>query len=433
MTTSYQRFLLIWAGQLVARLGNSFGLFIIGAYLITTALNSHGSASGNSAYSLLLACAFAPQIILAPLGGLLADKYSRKWLMLAADFSAGIIWLIAVWGWFFMDSPLWLLYLAMALSSLFNAAHSPALKSALTDLVAPEQYSKAAGMMQLAEASRYLLAPIFAGWLFGLLPMEHLLGMVTGSYLIAAVTLVILPDLKPQAGTEDAVVVGLKAVVGKIIKSRQLITLLKLTFFLTFFTGVFQALAKPAMLTVVSPKLFGSLQSAAALGMLISSLYIGMRKPVSTGNESALKYLVFPLALFGSGFVLFGVSTDIMIMTIALFIIFSLLPPINTFLEVSFRNLLDSNIQGRAWSVISFASQLGLLLALSLSGIVADYLIQPFASYFNSILPLWGSTQIPPGSVLIILSGISLLCLAFTSVPKKASHAETESLQAASK
>ncbi len=60
--------------------------------------------------------------------------------------------------------------------------------------------------------------------------------------------------------------------------------------------------------------------------------------------------------------------------TIAAFVFFTTLPFVNTALEVLFRLAIDQQMQGRVWSIISCVSQLGLLLALALTGFCADRL-----------------------------------------------------------
>ena len=54
---------------------------------------------------------------------------------------------------------LWTIYLGVAVSSLFVAVQNPAYKASVTDLLDAESYSKASGLMQLAESSRYLISP----------------------------------------------------------------------------------------------------------------------------------------------------------------------------------------------------------------------------------------------------------------------------------
>ena len=59
---SFSRFSVVWAGQLLSRLGSGMSAFALGVYMYET----NGRVS---AYSLLLLAAFLPSTVLAPVGG----------------------------------------------------------------------------------------------------------------------------------------------------------------------------------------------------------------------------------------------------------------------------------------------------------------------------------------------------------------------------
>ena len=155
---SFSLFLIIWTGQLLSRIGSGISAFALGIYLFQ-------QTGSTSAYSFLLLCAFLPSVLLAPVGGVIADRKDRKLMMVVGDLgsSFGILFIIVM----FMLSPdkQWPIYLGVAMSSLCVALHSPAFKASVTDLLDEKAYSKASGLIQLAEASRYLVSPVIAGFL----------------------------------------------------------------------------------------------------------------------------------------------------------------------------------------------------------------------------------------------------------------------------
>ena len=56
---------------------------------------------------------------------------------------------------------------------------------------------------------------------------------------------------------------------------------------------------------------------------------------------------------------------------------FCTLPFVNTSFDVLIRKNVDSEIQGRVWAIVSLVSQFGMVIAYSVSGILADYIFNP--------------------------------------------------------
>lgn len=85
------------------------------------------------------------------------------------------------------------------------------------------------------------------------------------------------------------------------------------------------------------------------------------------------------LSLFGSGvfMAVFGLRENIWMIGISGFLLFAMFPFANASLDFLLRTNIDNNLQGRAWGLIGFISQLGYVAAYALSGVLADYLFTP--------------------------------------------------------
>src|SRR6266851_2990763 len=83
-------FTLLWVGQTVSVLGDAvFNVAIAWEVLLLT-----GSAT---AMSLILIAQWAPRIVFLLLGGVIADRMSRRLLMLWADAGCGCIVMVVAW------------------------------------------------------------------------------------------------------------------------------------------------------------------------------------------------------------------------------------------------------------------------------------------------------------------------------------------------
>jgi MFS family permease len=116
----------LWFGQIVSLLGDWFNL-IASASLISL-LTQSGLAVGG-----LFVVRMLSQFFASPLGGVLADRYNRKNLLIAFDLFRGFI----VLGFLLVKSPsqVWLLYVLTAAQLAFSGMFFPTRNAILPDLV----------------------------------------------------------------------------------------------------------------------------------------------------------------------------------------------------------------------------------------------------------------------------------------------------------
>ena len=76
--SNYNKFLLLWSGELVSAIGSGLTSFGLGVYVF----QKTGSAANMALVALL---AFLPVLLLSAPAGVLADRYDRRILMMAGD------------------------------------------------------------------------------------------------------------------------------------------------------------------------------------------------------------------------------------------------------------------------------------------------------------------------------------------------------------
>jgi MFS family permease len=109
----------LWIARVISNLGDWFNL-LASAALVAQITNS------GAAISYLFLARMLPVFFVTPFAGVLADRISRRNIMIAAD----VLRAVTVLGFLLVDSPdeLWLFYgltiLQFALSALYNPAHS---------------------------------------------------------------------------------------------------------------------------------------------------------------------------------------------------------------------------------------------------------------------------------------------------------------------
>ena len=361
--SNFKKFILLWSGELISAIGGGLTSFGLGVYVF----EKTGSAAGMAIVTLL---GFLPTLVLSIPAGVIADRYDRRVLMMFGDGGSaiGIIYILICMlrG----EVSLVQICIGVFISSVFSALLEPAYKATVSDLLTPEEYSKASGLVSLAGSARYLVSPVIAGILLSVSDVKLLLIIDICTFFLTVIsTFVVKKGLKESKVSEQvSFKESLKTGWNAICKKRGVLLLVLVSALLTLFIGTFQILAEPLILSISDAKTLGIAETICASGMLVSSLFIGF-----FGIKSKyVKVLSFSLALAGLFIFAFGIFKTVPFITAAGFGFFMMLPFANTCLDYLVRTNTDKELQGRIWGFIGFLSQIGYVIAYGCSGILAD-------------------------------------------------------------
>ena len=403
-----KNFYIVWLGQLISSIGSGLTAFALGIYIF----KSTGSAAN---YSLIILAAFLPALLLKPIGGTLSDRVNRRRLMMIGDLGSalGLVYIIAMIA--SGNKDIWPIYVGAVVSSCFLAFQNPAYKASVTDLVHKDFYSRASGLMQLAEVSKFLISPVLAGLLLKLLEIQQVLMIDVISFLLAAIMVFwIKPiSLETAKGTTGLnFFADLKNGFGYLFKNKGIMWLLCITSMITFFIGLVQALLGPMILAFSSSQALGISQSISASGMFFGSIFMSLY------GKSTKKMPVLSLGLVFCGICLslLGFSSNIIIITLWGFLFFLFLPGVNTSLDVLVRCNVENEMQGRIWSIVSLISQLGMAIAFGVAGYLADNIFNPLlqpAGMLSSTVGFFMGTGAGRGiGLMFMISGMLVTMIA---------------------
>ena len=413
--TSFRSFTIVWLGQFLSRLGSGMTAFALGVYVY----RAEGSAA---AYSIVLFAAFFPPVLIAPLGGVIADRVDRLKVMWIGDIASALGVVGTAMLVFTGNGTGPLLYVAVAATAVCGAFHAPAFKAVVSELVDQQDYGRAAGMIQLAEAARYVLSPVIAALLMARFPIHLVLIGDAATFCIGALSVLAVGSLRPSRGNREqttgtplhAFYEGIRSLRG----NRAAIPLLLVTSLVTFATGVFQALFGPFVLSQASAETFGRIQSIAAIGMVFASVVVsGLKREYDRWNA-----LRVSLVALGAFFIGIAASPGPVMITCAAFMLFATLPITNTNIEVLFRRAIHGRYEARAWALISFITQIGLLVGLGTAGFLADVLTSILRDSQRA-----GQSA----AILIIAAGAMLVILGITASQEPRSSARSQAISLA--
>jgi len=407
-TKPFVRFAVLWSGQFVSSIGSGLTAFGLSTYLFQTT----GSATAVAAVTL---CAFLPPVVLAPLAGMLADRYDRRLLMIAADglsiLGLAYILVTVMTG---QSSPLHI-YAGVIFSAFFVSLLDPSYRASITDLLTQDQYAKASGMVQLAGSSKYLISPVIAGFLYPWCGITGLLLIDIGTFALTAITTL---AVRRQLAHDDRAVHPVPSrgrwwtdfIDGfrSLYTQPGVLTIVAIMAVATFCIGFLETLFPPLMLSFTTPQTLGVVETIAASGMLAGSLIIST---INTTTRYTREMLI-GLGLTGLFIIAVGIVPNAIIIAAAGFCFFACLPFVNTPAEVLIRTAIPNQTQGRTWGLISLLSNLGYIIAYSISGVLADHVFTPLLLNNGVLASTIGRViGIGPGrgiGLMIIIVGLML-------------------------
>lgn len=391
--SNFGKFILLWAGELISSIGGGLTSFGLGVYIF----RETGSAASMAIVTLL---GFLPTLVLSVPAGVLADRYDRRLLMMIGDgcSAIGVIYILVcmIMG----EASLGQICAGVFISAVFSALLEPAFRSTITDLLTEDEYSKASGLVSLAGSARYLFSPVIAGFLLAVSDVKLLLVIDIFTFIITVTAAAVVRKGLETKITEnrESFAQSIRGGWQALTEKRGVIVLVAISSAITMFMGVLQILVEPLVLSFSDAKTLGIAETVCACGMLASGLYLGVRG-IKNHFVTVLGMALMLAGLFMSGF---GLVENIYVICIFGFLFFTALPFANNCLDYLVRTNIADEVQGRAWGMIGFISQMGYVVAYAVSGVAADTL--------GSVT----GAGVGRGSAYVII--IAGICLAITSV-----------------
>lgn len=191
---------------------------------------------------------------------------------------------------------------------------------------------------------------------------------------------------------------------------RGVLLLILLSSLITCFMGVFQILAEPLILDFADSATLGVGETICACGMLVSGVILGARGI----KKDFVGTLCLSLLAAGAAMVLFGLWENIYLICAAGFLFFASLPFANNCLDYLVRIHIPEALQGRAWGLIGFLSQIGYVVAYGLAGVTADG------------VAAWRQIRVGRGAAMVIMAAGVLLGITSLAVGRVKAIRELE-------
>lgn len=188
------RFWTVLSGQGLSLIGSSLTQFVLLWWITDTTGSVAALATAGMA-------ALLPQALLGPVGGVFADRYSRRWLMVSADAISALCMVVLIWLFLTERFELWHAYVMMAIRSAMQAFQEPAALASVPMLVPKRFLVRAAGMQQVLDSLTLIAAAPLGALAISLMPIGWALAIDVITAVIGIVPLLLFRI--PQSKTSE--------------------------------------------------------------------------------------------------------------------------------------------------------------------------------------------------------------------------------------
>jgi len=380
---AFKRYIFLWSGQLFSIMGSSIVNFAITWWV--TVLTGSATLLSISMFMYMLPMAF-----LTPIAGVLADRWSRKKIVMFADSFQALttLWIIVLFT-LGLATPL-VVMLITGLRGIFQAFHVPTVAAITPTMVPKDKLSRMNGFGYLFSSLTNIVGPILGAFLYGILPIAIILWIDIITWLIALVPLVLtkIPRVKRSEIEEkkDSFIFEFKTGVKTIRLIPGLLTLLSLSMLLNFLLMPFNVLS-PYYVEVIhngSASDFAFIMVFFQIGMVLGALLSSVKKE--------WKHKIF--TYFGSLLLITGLLSGytfvptgfFLLMAIGNFAIGFLLPIGNTIYMTIIQTVVPHDKMGRVLSIDQSISTLISPFGALIAGPLADVIGARFVFLLSSII-----------------------------------------------
>ena len=297
---------------------------------------------------IVTALQFLPAMLLSLYGGLLADRFSKRKLLLLTNLGAGFVSVFLGILVITNSVELWHVYALALLLGIFTAIDSPIRVSFTSELVGKEDLANAVSLNSANFNAGRLIGPALSGFLIYQYGTGPSFLLNTATYVVMVITLLVIRDKDLHIATKPNRENKLKEAFVYVLGRRDLMLVMLTVFFTTTFGLNFQIFI--ALMAThefgMTSKEFGILGSVLAVGSLSGALIAARLEKHRTTRNILAGAAIFGGLLMVSAYLptywLYGASLPILGATVLLTLISA-----NTYVQSN----TDSAVKGRVMGI----------------------------------------------------------------------------------
>ena len=273
---------------------------------VTLPIQMYALTKSSVMVGLLGVVEFVPMLLVAFVGGVLADRFNRKTLVLVTDSLMALVLVLLTWNALQRSPRVWVLFSAAALLAGLNAVQRPAMEAMTPQLILPEEMAAASALNMVRYNAAYIAGPGLAGWIAVRFGAGTAFGLDAATYAVAVVGLLLMRRRRFDGGEVGSIrwqtlVAGWRYA----LERRDLLGTYLIDMNAMFF-GMPNALF-PAFGESLGPQNVGWLYTAGPVGALLVSLSSGWTGQIRRHGIA----IAWAAGLWGLAIVGFGLSRSL--------------------------------------------------------------------------------------------------------------------------
>lgn len=374
-----------------------FGQFIsfIGTMITSVALpyQIYKLTQSTLMVGLLSLAQLLPLLITALVGGVFADRYNRRALLIISELLLAVGCCFLAFNSYYSSPSLILIFIVATLMSAITGLHRPAFESITQQIVNPRDYKNVGALASFKFSFCMIIGPALAGIIiarYGII-ITYLIDLFT--FLISVLNLFLMHTIpKPEIKEHPPVLVSLKQGISFAF-SRQELMGSYLVDFIAMIFAMPNALLPAMAQQFGGVKTLGLLYAAPAVGILIISFFSGWTSKVTHDGKA----IAISAALWGATIIGFGLSSSLWLALFFLALSGAFDGISGIFRSSLWNNTIPSELRGRLAGIEMLSYLSGPKLGDTRAGLIAA--------------SLGITTALVSGGVLCII-GVTLSCYA---------------------
>ena len=355
------RFRVLWAGSL-------FSVFASQVTIVLVAKHVYDLTGSSLAVGLVAAVELVPLMVLAMVGGAIADAFDRRRVVLLAEAGQVVCALALGVDASRPDPHLWLTYLLAAVIAGLSSISTPARWAITPRLVPVEEFTAASALESLSANAGAIAGPALAGIGIAVSGVAPMFFVVVALYVGSLVSMAVLGPVPP---TDTATAVSLQSIIDgfRFLKGRQT---LQGTYLLDFNAMIFGM--PMALFPALAAERFGD--SDVALGLLYAAPSVGALLGTVTSGWTGRVHrhglaIVAAVVAWGAAITLFAVPAPLWLALVLVGLAGWADPVSVVFRKVIWSTVIPDEMRGRLGGIAWANVRGGLLLGNVEAGAVA--------------------------------------------------------------
>jgi len=365
----------------ISKMISSLGSNVLGFGISLYILAMTGSATS---FAVNMICSIVPRTLLAPIAGMMADKYSKKPIILIAQACTvltmgGLLTYSSIFG-----MSVTAIYITTAIYSITSTFIGITFSSSIANLVDGERLQKATSFNQASLSVAAIGGPALGGMMYGFVSIEvfliiHMAAYATAFLLEATMDFKLYSKKEDKSdGDKENFLQSFKEGFRYLKTKRVVSIIIWVALWINFFFSALNVGGTYVLVELlhVNSRHIGIIEASGAVGMLIASIYFATRKQVKYPLLFSKRFILLMAISLGLMTIPLWIEFSyilIVIFYIAIFISFSVFGVFtNTPIGVMMQTEVEEEYRGRVFGILETMAMAMMPLGTMLFGVLFD-------------------------------------------------------------